>query len=372
MPVAIGLWVACTAVCAVGAITRPHSHTVYPIYTYAARAWQQGEDLYVCVPEFDFYRYCPTFAALTSLLLPLGEGWGGAAWRVLGVVTLAAGLHRWCRVIAAGDSPALRGLVFLLIVPFMIQNVHNGQVNVLILGALLLGTADAQEDRLARSAGWFAAAILIKPYLIAVAGLVILTRPRLAPRLGLALVAGLAVSFLFQKPGYVIETHLDWLHHLTGNDRSTASIREQYRDLGIVIRMYIGPIPPVAVLAISAVAGIGLAALTCVRKLDLQTAFDLGCCWATLFGPATESCTYLLLAPTAIDRVLSQPGAAGFWPRLSYSLLVGATCAAFFPNGWQVQAAGPQPIAAAILLAHLVAGACRRPVGRAVPIRRAA
>jgi hypothetical protein len=372
MPLAVGLWVACTAICAVGAIRKPQSHTVYPIYSYAARAWQQGEELYVCVPQLDFYRYCPTFAALTTLLLPLGDAWGGAVWRLIGVVILAAGLHRWCRVLAAGDSPALRGLMYLLIVPFLIQNVHNGQVNTLLMGMLLLAAADAKEDRLGRSAGWFAAAILIKPYVIAIAGLVVLTRPRLAPRLVLAIVAGLAVSFLFQSPGYVFDAHLEWLHHLTGNDRSNASVRGQYRDLGMVIRRYIAPIAPVAVLAISAVAGLGLALLTWIRRLDLRTAFDLGCCWATVFGPATESCTYLLIAPSLIDRVLSQPGAAGFWPRVSYSLLVGTACAAFFPNGWQVQITGPQPIAAAILLAHLVAGVSRRPMIQAGLIRRAA
>jgi hypothetical protein len=30
----------------------------------------------------------------------------------------------------------------------------------------------------------------------------------------------------------------------------------------------------------------------------LRAAFDLGCCWIIVFGPATENCTYSLLAPT--------------------------------------------------------------------------
>jgi hypothetical protein len=34
------------------------------------------------------------------------------------------------------------------------------------------------------------------------------------------------------------------------------------------------------------------------RAHYLRATLDLGCCWMILFGPATENCTYVLLAPT--------------------------------------------------------------------------
>jgi hypothetical protein len=80
----------------------------------------------------------------------------------------------------------------------------------------------------------------------------------------------------------------------------------------------------------------------------------------TVLGPATESCTYLLLAPTAALAAVTRRGWAS---RVAYALLAATVAAGLFPNDWQVQAFGPQPIAALLLLVVFVEESCRKPYG---------
>lgn len=351
---AVGLWLLATAICAGMAIAKPTSHTVYPIYSATARAWLAGEPLYVHVPGYDFYRYSPTCAAMLTVLLPFGEGGGGAVWRVLGALLLAASLVRWFRIVEPQWGRDVEGLGLLLMTPFLVQNLYNGQVNTHLTALLVFGFVFLHERRLGMAAAALAAAILIKPYVIAVAGLLILVEPRLAARLVAALAIGVGLAFLLQSPGYVFEQHVDWFRHFTGNDRIHLHVRSHYRDLALVYRQYVGPLDNRIYLAACAVVGLGLAGLVWRCRPGLRAAFGLGCVWVTAFGPATESCTYVLLGPTLVAEVLTRRGPAGFWPRFVYAVYFGTALTAVFPNDWQIQILGPQPLAGAILAVDLV------------------
>jgi hypothetical protein len=348
----LALWVALAVICAVRAALQPASHTVYPVYTHAARAWLARDELYVLVPGYDYYRYSPLAAAFFAPWLALGDGWGGAMWRIVGAALLAQGLFAWTRLgQRRGVSPPL---VFLLVWPFLLQNVNNGQSNPHMLGLLLLGTAEATLGRLGRSATWFAMAALLKPYTLAAAFLVAVAEPRLWGRLMMALAVGLALPFCFGPMDYVASQYVSWVTHLTGNDRSDFDLKGAYRDLALLFRVYLVPLRPATYHAIQLAAALAMAAVTAAgrrmgfpRRDLLTCAFALAACWMTVLGPATESCTYLLLAPSLAATLVARPSR---WLWLAYGLFAGTIAAGLFPQDWRVQALGPQPLAGLILL----------------------
>ncbi|MFL5331152.1 MAG: glycosyltransferase family 87 protein [Gemmataceae bacterium] len=377
---AIVLWVGLTIVCAARAVMSPRSHSVYPIYSYAAGEWLAGRDIYVQVPEFDFYRYSPTVAAFFSLWQPLGDGWGGAVWRVLGTILLASGLLAWARdVLPKSLAPHYVALLLLIVWPLLLQNLNNGQANTHVCGLLLWATADVSRGRLWRSAIAFAVAVLVKPYVLALVGLVAIIEPRLAWRFALALAVGLGLPFLLQSPPCVARQYAGWVHHFAENDRSSGEIRNAYRDLQMLFRVYAVPLSHSVYQIIELVAGLGMAVVIFVGRMAgrtrrelLHIAFALAACWMTVLGPATESCTYLLLGPTAAAAVVCHPGLAGRWARLACGLLIGVVAASMFPQDWSVQVMGPQPVAGLIILAVTVrecanwrAGAARTTMDRA-------
>ncbi len=362
------VWIAITVVCAAMAVAKPRSHTVYPIFTCAAGEWIAGRDIYVEVPGFDFFRYSPSVAAFFAPWRLLGDAWGGAIWRVIGVGLLVGGLGSWSRQVFNQRKPMEQlSWLLLLVAPFALQNVHNGQSNPHVLGLLLLGTGDVINGRIGIAAIWFVAAALFKPYVLAIAALVAIIDSRLWTRLAVALLVGLAVPFLNQSPSYVSEQYAEWVRHLVGNDRSGMELRAAYRDVALLFRVYLVQLPPLVYLMGTATVGLAMAVLVWRGKKSdrsrveqIGCAFALGSCWVTVLGPSTESCTYLLLTPSLATAVLMRAGQSGQWVRVSYALFVGTIAASLFPQDWRIQALGPQPIAGLILLAVVVAEAIRR------------
>ena len=94
------------------------------------------------------------------------------------------------------------------------------------------------------------------------------------------------------------------------------------------------------------------------RRLTLS-ALLLASCWMTVFNPAAEACTYMLLAP-ALGWGLIQgfrrpwPAAARWLCVASGLLLLVCTIAVWFPTGKTLHVWGLQPAAGLLLLAALV------------------
>jgi hypothetical protein len=362
------LWAAAVAVVLVRTAAVP-GLGVYPIFSGAARNWLAGADLYR--PSPDPYRYSPL---VTALFVPLGllpDRLGGVLWRALSAGAYLGALAWWAAALPRPLTRPERAWLFLLVLPLSLGNLNNGQSNTLILALMLLGvTALAARAAAGRAdtagAGCVALACLFKVYPIALGLLLVLARPRpFTVRLLLLLTAGLALPFLLQRPGYVAAQYLGWLHHLETSDRHALPRELWYRDFQLLCWACRVPLSTEAyrvlqLLTAAACAAGGLAARRAGwsgrRLLALLTV--LACCWMTAFGSATESATYVLVAPLAGWAAVEAWRRRGAVLRIvlaaGYGLLALAQFANWFPQGKQVHMLGVQPFAALLLTAGLL------------------
>ncbi len=369
---AVTCWVVLLlSVCGRLIFASPRTHTVYPIFANAARNWQAGEGMYGKLDGLDYFRYSPAVAAFFVPWTALSDRAGNVLWVLLNAAAFLGGLAWWLRAVALVPADR-RAAVYLLVLPLALISLNNGQSNALILGLLLAATAAAASGRWALCAACVAAATLFKVYPLAVGLLLVACYPRpLTGRLAVALVVGLALPFLFRPPGYVVEQYLGWVQHLRGSDRSAWPLYTCPRDLQMLFRVWLVPLSPAVNQAVQFAAATGFAAVCLAARRAgwptprlLVLVVGLGCCWMTLLGPATESSTYTLLAPSlAVALVGAWRELAPLWERAalaaSFGLFVVTLLVGMFPDSWRFKSLGPQPFAALLLLAVLLAGAWR-------------
>jgi hypothetical protein len=330
-------------------------------------------------------------------LLP--DSVGGILWRWVNFSVYLGALAWWCQTgLPRPLTTSQQAWLFLLVVPLSIGSLNNAQSNPLVVGLILATVTAVGCGRWNLAAACMAGACLLKLYPIAVGLLLIAIHGwRLAGRLILALGIGLILPFLFQHPDYVRAQYGGWLHHLVSDDRQAMPLEVWYRDLRLLCHTCHIPLGPGAYSIVQIMFG-ALFAGICVmahrtgreQRSLLVSLLALGCGWMTLFGPTTESCTYILLAPSLawalLDawilpqqaysfsrshlraRTVSQQETvrARSCERLNYGVLLEqipkagllvsfglfmlALVAVWFPAGRAVHTLGPQPLAALVFL----------------------
>jgi hypothetical protein len=364
---AIAVWIVILLAITARCLFAPRANSVYPIFAGAARNWLAGVDLYRS--GGDPYRYSPLVAALLVPFSFLPDQVGGIFWRLLNAVGYLGALAWWTRaVLPKPVTTSQQALLFLLVVPLSVGSLNNGQSNPLILALLLAACALVTTERWSLAAGCVALACLFKVYPIAIGLLLATIYPvRFAGRLCLALILGLVLPFLLQSPDYVWTQYRAWIHHLQHDDRQMLPLELWYRDFRLLCEVWGQPLSPQAYLTVQLI-GAGMIAVICVagrrvgwpqRRL-LITSFALGCCWMTLFGSATESATYMLLAPTLAWAVVESWLDRQAWfvragLLASFGLFTVSQAAVWFPGaGKQIHALGVHPLAALLLWACLL------------------
>lgn len=349
----------------------PRTHTTYPIFASASLDWLNGEDLYLVEIEkrfgLDHYRYSPLIAALMVPFGLLPEGLGGVLWRLLNAAVFLGAASWWLRVAAPGVvTTAQRAAFFLLLVPLAVTSLNNGQSNLLVIGLLVAGIAAAAEQRWNLTSGCVVLACLFKVYPMAIGLLLIVLYPRrLGPRLLIGTLLGMALPFALQRPEYVASQYATWFHLLLADDRRSWAVTAGYQDFWMLVRVWHVPLSPLGYLVLRTGAGIALA-LVCLmgrwaawpeRRL-LAVVLMFGSCWMTLFGPATESSTYALLAPALAWAVVeawsnARPLAFRAFPCLSLGFFLLAGCAGWFPWRSEIRGLGVFPLGGLSLLLGL-------------------
>jgi glycosyl transferase family 87 len=358
------LWIGMTIGLAVYAYLRPNSHTVYDIYLTAARRWLTGDDIYVRTREY--YRYSPLFAVSLVPLAILPDSLSAAAWKLINCGIFAIGLGAWARrLIPEKLNHAEIAAIFLLAAPLSLHSMYNSQANLMMLGSALLGLAAAAEGRWNRAAAWLAWATLIKGYPLALAMLVAGIYPRqFTLKYVAAMGLGLLLPFLTQNPELVQAQYASWFAHLMD---STAIMRERMRTIDQLFVIYGQPLSPQAFAVVEALAGaavfgvcLWIARQTADARMRLTRVFEWFALWVVLFGPATESCTYVVAAPVVAWRLLEslqtprsllQPAAL-----LASLLMMGPAVTDMFGRLIRnfANEHGSQPIGALLLLACLL------------------
>ena len=375
---AVVLWAAVLVVICIRGLLNARKNSVYPIFATAARDFVAGADLYRhCEAP---YRYGPLVAALFVPFSVLPDSIGGVLWRLLNAVVYLAALAWWCEAVLPRSLTARQqALLYLLIIPLSIGSLNNAQSNPLVLGLLLAGVAAVPGGRWNLASGCLALACLFKVYPVAVGLLVAAVYPRrFLGRFLVALTIGLALPFLLKPSAYVLRQYAGWWHHLQMDDRQQLSVELWYRDLRLLCQAWHIPLSPIAYQLIQLLAAATIAACCLAARLArwherrlLTMLCSLACCWMTLLGPATESSTYILLAPTLAWSLLDawlQP--LSRWIRtglvITFGLFLLTQTAVWFPGAARhVRALGLHPLAALLLVICVVVMEFRGHVHRA-------
>ena len=348
------IWAALLIAILVRGYLMPQRNSVYPIFANAAREWTQGIDIYdKTVPraELDRFRYAPIIAVGFTPLALLPDSLGGVLWRLCNTAVFLAGLFYFARAVFPGAAnlhqnavPVLGWLLF----PMCVGNVNNGQPNILIAGCLLLAATATLRLRLNLAAFCLAVPVLIKVYPVSVAALFVLVQPRLGWRVVVWVALGCLLPFALQDPASITRAYASWITQVGSENRHLLTLDNTYRDVHALIRAA-GPHLDERTYMILQLAMAGLVAAVVLRghrlgwstAHHLRAAFDLGCCWIILFGPATESATYALLAPTMALAVWEamqdgQPAWKRWWAFITVALFVSTALIAMMGAGKMV------------------------------------
>jgi Glycosyltransferase family 87 len=339
--VALAAWAVVLLSVAVAVLVPAKPGKLYPTFVAAGEHFRLGQPLYGRVPDGqDQYRYSPFVAAAFAPWAFLPTSVGAILWRWLQAVAFLLALRAWARTcVPAVPWPALS----LLCLPLVGGNVFNAQLNPLVLALMLGGVAAFSRDRYNLAALAIAGAGLIKVYPLALGLLLGVVEPRrFAPRLVLAVAIGGLLPFALQSEEYVTQQFGDWVDRVGDDDRTEQPIHKGYHDFQKLLRRWGVPTSLSTYREMQVAAGCLAAGFVLWgrrrgwdRAQQVQACIGLGLVWCTLFGPATESATYMLLAPVAALAVVTVAGRPGWeraWVWGTYLLLVAAQVIVWFPR----------------------------------------
>jgi hypothetical protein len=361
---AVFVWTIILVFVCVRAVVQPYKRTLFTTWEQAGGDWEQGRELYrrSWRPDQDQFRYSPLTAVLLVPFHHLPIRLGGVVWRLLNAAILLGGFAWWLRIAPLVRTPRQQAILFLLLAPLSLSSLNNGQPNPLIIGLLLAALAAVDRERWWLAALFVALATTVKVYPLAVGLLLAAVYPRrFAPRLLLALVLMAVLPFACQHWDYVQVQYGLWLERLGKDQRWDWPLRMAYRDLWLLMRLYHVPLTPRGYLVVQLLSAVGCAALCLAPRLRgwprrdvLAAILVLGSCWMTLCGPATESSTYMLLAPALawmVFRAESErwPGLIGWMTRVAFVLFLLCVARGLWPGVNRFHALGLQPHAACLI-----------------------
>ena len=374
--VALFVWAAVLLVVCVRTAIQPRTRSLFYTYALAGSDWAAGRNLYYhddAPPYLDQYRYSPLVAVSLTPLALVNERLGNGLWRLLNAGVFLGGLWWWLRtVLPDARTSSLKAIIALLVVPLALASLNNGQTNPLVIGFLLAAAAALHRECWNLAALFAAGACALKLYPVAVGLLLVVVYPRrFGWRFGLALAVAALLPFCFQRPAYVWEQYRQWAQLLGADDRKGFPADLAYRDLWLLFRVWQVPITPAAYLAFQ-LATAGLCAALCLagrwagwdRARQLTVALMLGCCWMTLCGPATESSSFVQLAPAlawalVAARLERWPAVVAWLPAASFALFLVGVLAGLTPWTGRIHGLGFQPLGTLLLFVAYLAAAAR-------------
>lgn len=299
--IVIILWAALIIGVLIRSLLKPGSGTVFPIFHTAGGRWLHGENLYSGGTD---YLYSPLVAALFSPLALPPLWLANIVWRLGVIAAYLAAVRKWLRDGTARIPARNHALVFLILLPLSVGSINNAQANPLVVALVMFALIAARSTRWAVAALCIGVVAYLKIYPLAAGLLLAVIFPRqFSWRLFAALLALGALSFILQKPAYVAEQYHNWVATRAVDERHH-DVMNRPRDLWTLLAACRIELNLRFYFILQILGGGVIAALCFVGRLKkwgndrlLTLIFTLVCCWMLLLGPATESSTYILLAP---------------------------------------------------------------------------
>jgi hypothetical protein len=388
---AVLVWAIIVVAVCIRAAVQPYKRTLFTTWEQAGADWEQGRDLYRSSwsPDQDQFRYSPLTAVLLVPFHHLPIRLGGAVWRMLNAAVMLGGFALWLRAAPSARTSKQQAILFLLLAPLSLSSLNNGQPNPLVIGLLLAALAAVDRERWSWAAALVALATAVKVYPLSMGLLLAVVYPRrFTARLLLALMLAAAIPFACQHGDYVVAQYAHWLQRLGKDQRWDWPPHMSYRDLWLLIRLFHVPLTPRGYFGVQLISAAGCAALCLTLRLrgwphrDILAAILVtGTCWMTLLGPATESSTYVLLAPALAWMVHRAECESWHWvlgwlTRMAFILFMLCVVRGLWPGVNRIHALGLQPQAALLLSLVYVAVLVReltttKHSWRATPLARA-
>lgn len=347
-------------------------HSVLATYAEAGQRWLDSEPLYKGGRGF---VYSPPVAALFTSLALLSSPLRNALSLAINMGGFVAAISWWLNARLSPDiDKEKHALVFLFLLPLSIGNFYIGQVNPLLTGLLVAAIVAVNRRSMTLAALCVALSVYFKLYPVAL-GLVLAAVyfKEFAWRFLLALIGIGAASFFLQRPDYVWSQYQLWFESRVADNRRLYALPIAPRDLYMVLRALHIPICDRVYVIIQVASGGAIALFGWLgryrfRWLEtrlLMAIFCLVCVWMMLCGPATESATYIMVAPAVILALLQSfaQGVPG-WMRIMIVsslgvFLMGLAINSFLRLQKNVYIMSVQPMAALIFGCFVVAWTLR-------------
>lgn len=310
------LWFLTVLVIGTHAVVKPEKNTVFPTYYAAGKKWVDGDKIYKNSRRF---VYSPLAAAAFAPFTKLPLSAAGLLWRVINIGAFVGGVAWWLRSgLHRGVGEKQAAWVFLLLLPLSLGNFHNAQVNPLIISLMLAAILACRQQLWTVSAIAIGIATYFKIYPLAVGLLLLLLYPRqLWWRLAVVLISMGALTFILQDPLYVKKQYQLWMKYRLADNRFEYDYEIASRDFLMILRALHIPITQKVYQLLQVGAGAAIAVLLLAGRIRgwaqdrlLVALLSLVSCWMMLFGPSTESATYVIMAPAlafALVQACSQP-----------------------------------------------------------------
>jgi hypothetical protein len=359
------IWTAILVVMVLRPLVASYRGTSFDTYHLAGLHWLHGESVY---SQWMGFVYSPVVAMFFAPFAYLPGPLANILWRILNAVFLLGGLAAVLKSnLFAGIKEQKDGLVYILLVPLAVGNIDISQANPLVEGLLLAAIAAVYVERWNSAALCIAIATCFKIYPIAVGLLICVIAPRrFIGRMLIALLLLLLVPFAFQHWSYVTGQYQAWITTRTAEDRRGWPTDKLPLDLWFLIHSFAHlPISP-RIYSLFQLGTAGALAFFCAfqtwrgwsKNRILSGLYCLASIWMTLCGPATESYTYLILAPAvilALVQAFDAPQPTGLRALVAGAFvlqLLAAARASFLPHFKPAWALSVLPCSALVFLAY--------------------
>jgi hypothetical protein len=300
---AAALWLIVLVYIAIGLAGDPYHRSMTPSYHEAVAHWWAGQPVYTGPAGFNYLPvFLLFFSAFDALPLTVGE----IAWRCVALVGLALGLGRCIALFVddAGERARSFALATVLLLPMAFSTLRNGQASAQLAACLLWALSAIGRQRWTVATVWLCLSLVCKPLGLPAIGLAAMAFPRLRWRAVAGLTLVLLLPYLFKPAAYVGQIYLEFWQNIVDCSDAGVSINDRtFADINGVLRIVGVQLAGKPALALSALAGVGLAALSLLmasfadKKIAglLWLSFTGG--YIMLFTPMNELNSYVMLAP---------------------------------------------------------------------------